>query len=249
MALVKESALMKRNLLFITISIAVIGAISVFCLIEHEAFPCEKVVGFTYSRTQPCNVEYYNYGFSVGPLTDLIQCWNRDRDVSCHDFRDMLKTWIRTHPADKTIMLSDKEIDGLCRNVNIVQIRNGKRMHPIMCEIRIRCNTPEVLRLLTSAYKECMLAFVERENTISSERATMKEIGAFQRQEREVMKLKKKLSGQVLNANEAEQLGKAISEAELVADRLRSKWMEAMKSYRKKWDASLVFLESPKDSE
>ena len=235
---------MKRSFLVIATCIIVIGAVSVFLLSGRGESSCEKVVEFTYSRTQPCNSEYYNYGFSVGPLMDLIQCWKCDRDVSRYDFRANLKMWIRKNAAGRAIVLPDEEIDGLCRKVEILPSQKGKFEHPIMCAMKISCDNPDVLKLLTSAYKECMSAFVERENIMLAEKATMREIAAFQRREREVQKLKTQLSKQTLSADEAERLKKSIVEAEVAASASKAEWVSAMKSYREKWDASLVFLDS-----
>ena len=205
----------------------------------------EEVIEFTYSRTQPCNTEYYNYGFSIGPLKDLIQSWKRGQTSSRCDFRASLKAWIKSHSSDKAVSLTEEEIDGLCHKVEIVQSPKNKFGHPILCEMKFSCDNSDVLGVLSAAYKECMLAGVERENVISAEKATMREIGTFQRQEREVLKLKNKLASLGLSANEAEQLKRMIADAERAAIDAKTEWQVAKKAYREKWDASIVFLDEP----
>lgn len=74
----------------------------------------------------------------------------------------------------------------------------------------------------------------------------MREIGAFQRQEREVQRLKNKLTSLGLSANETEQLKMKIAEAERVLISAKAEWQAAKKAYREKWDASIVFLDEPK---
>ena len=205
----------------------------------------EKVIEFTYSRTQPCNVEYYNYAFSVGPLMDLMQRWKQEHGSSRYDFRTNLKAWIKSHSKNKANSLTDEEIDGLCHKVEIVQSPKNKFGHPILCEMKFSCDNSDILGALTAAYKECMLACVERENIMLAEKATMREIGAFQRQEREVLKLKNELASLGLNANKAEQLKRKIADAERVASNSKAEWHAAKRAYREKWDASIVFLDEP----
>lgn len=225
--------------------VAAIGVALVFSQRDSGPSPCEKVVEFTYSRTQPCNAEYYNYGFSVGPLMDLIRNWKRDQSAFRYDFRANLKAWIRAHSKDKTVSLSEEEIDGLCRKVEIAQSPKNKFGHPILCTVKFSCDNSVVMELLTAAYKECMLASVERENIMAAEKATMKEIGAFQRQEREVLELKNKLSATGLSASEVEQLKRTIADAERAAINSKAECQAAKNAFRKKWDASIVFLDDP----
>lgn len=238
---------MSRVILVAVISVVGIGVALLLFRQDSRTPPCEKVIEFTYSRTQPCNSEYYNYGFSVGPLMDLVQSWKRGPGSSRCDFRANLKASIKSHSKNKTISLTDAEIDELCRKVEIVQSTKNKFGHPILCEMKLSCDNSDVLGVLTAAYKECMLACVERENVISAEKATMREIGAFQRQEREVQKLKNKLSSRGLRADEAEQLKGMIADAERVAINAKAEWQAAKKAYREKWDASIVFLDEPND--
>ena len=237
---------MSKTFLIVVISVFVILAALVFSRQDSKTQPCEKVIEFTYSRTQPCNAEYYNYCFSVGPLMDLMQSWKRDQNSSRYDFRTSLKAWIKSHSKNKAVLLTDEEIDGLCRKVEIVQSPKNKCGHPILCVMKLSCDNSNMLGVLTAAYKECMLAYVERENVMSAEKATMREIGAFQRQEREVQRLKNKLSSRGLNASETEQLKRMIADAERVAINAKAEWQAAKKAYRKKWDASIVFLDDSK---
>ena len=242
MDMVKKGAMMRRVFQMVVLSVVVIGVL--FFLFRQASMtpPCEKIIEFTYSRTQPCNFEYYNYGFSVGPLMDLIQSWKRDQSSSRCDFRTSLKAWVKSHSKNRADSLTDEEIDELCRKVEIVQSPKNKFGHPILCVMKFSCDNSNNLGMLTAAYKECMLAYVERENIISAEKATMREIVAFQRQEREVQKLKSKLSSIGLSANEVEQLKRMIADAERIALNSKTEWRAAIKAYREKWDASLVFL-------
>lgn len=241
---------MKTHLRVWAFTAAVAGVVGIGVVLllfrqETRTLPGEKVIEFTYSRVQPCNAEYYNYGFSVGPLMDLVLRWKRDQGSSRYDFRTNLKVWIKSHSKDKAISLTDEEIDELCHKVEIVRSHKNKFGHPILCEMKFSCDNAYILGVLTAAYKECMLACVERENVISAEKATMREIGAFQRQEREVQKLKNKLSSRGLRADEAEQLKGMIADAERVAINAKAEWQAAKKAYREKWDASIVFLDEP----
>ena len=234
---------MSRTFVIVVISVLVICAVLVFSRRDSKTQPCEKVIEFTYSRTQPCNVEHYNYGFSVGPLMDLMQCWKRGRGSSRYDFRTNLKAGIKSHSKNKAISLTDEEVEESCNKVEIVQSPQNKFGHPILCEMKFSCANSDILDVLTAAYKECMLAYVERENVMSAEKATIREIGAFQRQEREVQRLKNKLASLGLSANETEQLKMEIAEAERVLISAKAEWQAAKKAYREKWDASIVFLD------
>lgn len=243
MALVKKGLIMSRSFPLAVIIVAVIGVMIVLARRESRTPLGEKVIEFTYSRTQPCNSKYYNYVFSVGPLMDLMQSWRREQGSSRFDFRGNLKAWIRSHSKNKDISLTDEEIDALCRKVEIVKSPKNKFGHPILCMIKIPNGNSDVVELLACAYRECMLANVERENIMSAEKATMREIGVFQRQEREVQKLKNMLSSLGLSDSEAEQLRRRIVDAERIAIDLKAEWQAAKKAYRGEWDASIVFLE------
>lgn len=60
MALVKKGAMMSRAFLMAVISVVVIGVLFLLFRQAPTPPPGEKIVEFTYSRTQPCNSEYYN---------------------------------------------------------------------------------------------------------------------------------------------------------------------------------------------
>lgn len=233
---------MSRAFLMAVISVVVIGVLFLLFRQAPTPPPCEKIVEFTYSRTQPCNSEYYNYGFSIGPLMDLIQSWKQGQGSSRYDFRRSLKAWIKSHSASEASSLAEEEVDELCRKVEIVLCPKSKFGHPIRCVMKFPCDNSDTIGMLAAAYKECMLAYVERDNIILAEKATMREIAAFQRQEREVQKLKNKLSSPGLGADDVEQLKRKIADAECVAINSKAEWQAAIKAYRAKWDASLVFI-------
>ena len=230
---------MKRVLRRVTICVAVIGMVCAYFGSRSKDETCEKIVEFTYSRTQPCNTDYYNYGFSIGPLRDVLMCWGSMAGASRLGFHEKVQSWLKTHSSKTGRQFPNESIEALCRNVSFVVDAKEVNRHPIKCKMILRGDDRRILEVLAMAFKECMAADVELTNAMFSEKATMRQGVAYQKHVQNLAKLRK-ARGQVIG--DKGQLDHRMVEAEREMKRCKAEWDAAIKAYREKWDASLVFL-------
>ena len=230
---------MKRVLLAIIICVTAIGAVCAYLGLRPKDATCEKVVEFTYSRTQPCNADYYNYGFSIDPLRDVLMYWGGVAGASRSGFHEKVQAWIEAHSRETGRRFPDGSIKTLCRNVAFSVDAKWPGVHPIKCQMILRGVDRRMLELLATAFRECMLNDIELTNAILSEKATMRLGMAYQKQVQNLAELRK--AGQTAGDNG--QLEQRIAEAERALKQAKAEWDAAIKSYREKWDCSITFID------
>ena len=231
---------MKRVLLRVTICVAVIGTACSYLGSRSKDETCEKIVEFTYSRTQPCNTDYYNYGFSIGPLRDVLMYWGSMAGASRLGFHEKVQAWLKMHSSKTRRQFPNESIEALCRNVSFVVDAKGVNSHPIKCKMILRGDDRRILEVLAMAFKECMAADVELTNAMFSEKATMRQGVAYQKHVQNLAKLRGN-GGQVIG--DKGQLDQRIVEAEREMNRSKAEWDAAIKAYREKWDSDITFID------
>ena len=207
---------------------------------------CEKVVEFTYSRTQPCNSEYYNYGFSIGPLQDRIMCWSGSKGASQLDFRTKVMMQVKTFPEVSELRMTDEIIMEAISRVEFSIVKDVQFVHPIKCRMIVRGVDKRVVGLVALAFARAMIDDLELENKSISWKATMDKGCVCKRRERELAQLRKRISDKALSIETQHELKVEINNAERSLHEAKSLWDESIKAYREKWDASIVFLDEPK---
>ena len=243
--MVKKGAKMSRTFLMAAIGVAAIGVALVFSQRDSGSSPCEKVVEFTYSRTQPCNAEYYNYGFSVGPLRDRILCWSGSKGASQLDFHSKVMTRIKTFPEVSELQLADEIIAEAVRRAEFSLVKDVPFANPIKCRMIVRADDKRLTGLVVRAFALTMLDDLELENKSMSWKATMDKGCLCKRKERELAQLRNRISDKTLSAEESAELKTAISNAEQSLNEAKSSWDASIMAFREKWDASIVFLDDP----
>ena len=236
---------MKRIFILAGISVVGIGAMLLFFRQDSRTPPCEKVVEFTYSRTQPCNIEYYNYGFSIGPLRDRIMCWSGSKGASQLDFHSKVKTRIMTFPEVSELRIADEIITEAIRRVEFSIVKDVRFVHPIKCRMIIRADDKRVVGWVARAFAWAMMDDLELENKSISWKATMDKGCVCKRWERELAQLRNQISGKALSVEKQVALTAAINNAERSLNEAKSSWDASIKAYREKWDAVIVFLDEP----
>ena len=207
---------------------------------------CEKVVEFTYSRTQPCNSEYYNYGFSIGPLQDRIMCWSGSKGASQLDFRTKVMMQVKTFPEVSELRMTDEIIMEAISHVEFSIVKDVQFVHPIKCRMIVRGVDKRVVGLVALAFARAMIDDLELENKSISWKATMDKGCVCKRRERELAQLRKRISDKALSIETQHELKVEINNVERSLHEAKSLWDESIKAYREKWDASIVFLDEPK---
>lgn len=224
--------------------ILVLMTVALFVFTGRRQVPCgEQMVEFTYSRTQPSNVDYYNYAYSVNPLCDLLKYWNNEEGASRLNFRAKVKNRLMTYSEFASLGLEDVGVEELCRQVKIEMLKSECPCHPIKCRMTVRGTKAEAIRLLSRAVKETILRENELENQSMSWKATMDKGCYCKDKERELQRLKKMRGGQEVNEAERCRIDERIAMAEQLVEEAKLDWAAAIKAYRGKWDASIVFPE------
>ena len=246
MALVKVGVIMRRAFLIAGISVAGISVVLLLFRQDKRTPHCEKVVEFTYSRTQPCNSEYYNYGFSIGPLQDRIMCWSGSKGASQLDFRTKVMMQVKTFPEVSELRMTDEIIMEAISHVEFSIVKDVQFVHPIKCRMIVRGVDKRVVGLVALAFARAMIDDLELENKSISWKATMDKGCVCKRRERELAQLRKRISDKALSIETQHELKVEINNAERSLHEAKSLWDESIKAYREKWDASIVFLDEPK---
>ena len=245
MALVKKEPVMKRAFIITGFSVVGIGVMLLLFRQDARTQPCEMVIEFTYSRTQPCNTEYYNYGFSIGPLQDRIKCWGESTDASQLDFHSKVKMQIKTFPEVSELRTADEIITEAIRHVEFSIVKDVQFVHPIKCRMIVRADDKKVVDLVACAFARAMMDDLELENKSISWKATMDKGVVCKHRERELAQLRKRISDKALNMERQSELKAAINKAERSVNEAKLLWDASIKAYREKWDASIVFLDEP----
>ena len=245
MAMVKTGVKMRRTFLIAAIGVSAIGVALVLSLRDSRTSPCESVVEFTYSRTQPCNAEYYNYGFSIGPLRDRILCWSGSKGASQLDFHSKVMTRIKTFLEVSELHLADEIIAKAISCVEFSLVKDIPLANPIKCRMIVRVGDKRLAGPVVRAFALTMADDLELENKSMSWKATMDKGCLCKRKERELAQLRKRISDSVLSEEETAELKTAINSAEQSLNKAKSLWEASIIAYREKWDASIVFLGEP----
>ena len=238
---------MSRAILVAVISVVGIGVVLLLFRQETRTLPGEKVIEFTYSRVQPCNAEYYNYGFSIGSLRDRIMCWNGSKGASQLDFHTKVKAQVKTFSEVSEPQIADEIIMEAIRRVEFSIVKDVQLVHPIKCRMIVRADDKRLVGWLARAFARAMMDDLELENKSISWKATMDKGCVCKRWERELSQLRKRISGKALSAEKQSELRVAINNAERSLNEAKSSWDASIKAYREKWDASIVFLDEPND--
>lgn len=234
---------MNRAFLIAGISVAVIG-MALLLFRQDTRIPLgEKVVEFTYARTQPCNVEYYNYGFSIGPLQDRIKCWSGSKGASQLDFHAKVKAQVKTFPEVSELRIADEIITEAIRRVEFSIVKDVQFAHPIKCRMIVREDDKRVVGWVARAFAQAMMDDLELENKSTSWKATMDKGCLCKRRERELVQLRKQISDKALSVEKQSELRAKMDNAERLLSEAKSLWDASIKAYREKWDASIVFLD------
>ena len=227
--------------------IAVIGIVAIGVAVvlfpdEARNSPFEKVVEFTYSRTQPCNAEYYNYGFSIGSLRDHILCWSGKKNASQVDFHLKVLDRLKRFCEVGELQMPDAMMMEKIRRVEFSLLEEDRLVNPIKCKMVVRAESKSLAELVACAFARTMLDELELENRSMSWKATMDKASDCKRREYELAELGKRMRDKALGENELNELRAAISDAERSLKDAKSIWDASIKPYREKWDASIVFL-------
>lgn len=201
----------------------------------------EQIVEFTYSRTRPCNTDYYNYSYSIGPLNDLLMYWNSENGASRTGFRTKVKRCFVELPGFPALNLSQDDADDLCQNAASQVLKCEGNSHPIKCRMIVSGENVEVVKLLVQAYKETILKEIELENLSMSWKATMDRGLDLKKKEKELGKLRKTLGVPCVDAAAVKSQNEALAAAEQETRRAKYEWERAIRAYREKWDALVVF--------
>lgn len=236
---------MSKVFLIAGISFVGIGVVLLLFWQDTRTPPGEKVVEFTYSRTQPCNTEYYNYGFSIGPLRDRIMCWSGSKGASQLDFHSKVKAQIKTLPEMSELHIADEKITEVIRRVEFSIVKDVRLAHPIKCKIIVRASDISLADLVARAFALAMMHDLEQENESISWKATMDKGVVCKRWERELSQLRKRISDKTLSVAKRSELKEAINNAERSLNDAKLLWDASIRDYREKWDASIVFIDEP----
>ena len=130
----------------------------------------------------------------------------------------------------------------LLQRVEFSLVKGWAHENPIRCRMVVRANDERSASLIVRAFIQTMLHDMELENESMSWKATMDKGCAFKSREQELLQLRKRIVATTKNTEEAEKLKAAINDAEQSVNDAKVLWDAAIKAYREKWDASLVFL-------
>lgn len=234
---------MTKKIMIATFSLVVAALLlAVFMMHRRDSY-CELVVEFTYSRTQPCNADYYNYAFSINPLRDLLMYWNAENGATRTGFQNKVKDHLMACCGGVLPSNLRVPLDKLCQGVVFELISGECVSHPIRCKMTVRGGGVEAAKLLARAIKETILQENELANLSTSWKATMDKGCAFKNHERELKKLKRMLIAPGMNVAEREGVMAKILSAERLTEAAKLEWEAAIKAYREKWDSSIVFLD------
>lgn len=218
--------------------------VMVFVLRQKEYV---KVVQFRYSRTQEYrtvqdhDVRCRLHDKSVCSLRSLFDDWKFGSAVGSRPFYMVVRARFLASPEAAIHSLSGSKADELIKSVRFEVGDCPPDEMPVPGQIVIRAAEMDIVNALAKAYVESMKEFVERENVAWAEKSAMDKGSAVQHQERELAKFRKRLLLPGLGEAEAEKINAAISDGEREMNRTKAEWDAAIKAYREKWDASIVF--------
>lgn len=233
-----------KRWLFLGSILSLVGLLLWFVFLRSECLELE--VCFTYSRTMEHRTVRERQARirlrekSCQALRLLFGDWAWDSRVGERPFCEMVKTRLMESLDDRDRKLRQKEVDDLIRGLRFAIIEGPKDEIPVVGKVTIGPGSPSVVKALAESLKECMSQYIVKENENWAEKATMNLGIEFQRQERELVALRKECLKSVTDA-EKDLLNRKIEEKELSVGKVRKEWERGMKIYHERMDAAIAF--------
>lgn len=233
-----------KRWLFLGSILSLVGLLLWFVFLRSGSLELE--VCFTYSRTmehrtvRDRQTRMRLREKSCRALRLLFGDWARNSRVGERPFCEMVKTRLMESLDDKDRKLRQKEVDDLIRGLRFAIIEGPKEDIPVVGKVTIGPGSSSVVKALAESLKECMSQYIVKENENWAEKATMNLGIEFQRQERELVALRKECLKSVTDAEKA-LLNRKIEEKELSVGKVRKEWERGMKIYRERMDAVIAF--------